>query len=53
MAFRGWKTLGIVATIAGGVLSIASGIIDDKKRSEEIRDEVRKEIAKQSNGEES
>lgn len=48
MAKMNWKTLGILATIAGGVLTIASGMIDDKKRSEEIREEVRNEIARQN-----
>lgn len=48
MAKFNWKVLGIVATIAGGVLSIVSGIIDDKKRSEEIRNEVKNELARQT-----
>lgn len=42
------KILGMAATIIGGVASIASGIIEDKKRSEEIKEEVRNEIARQT-----
>ena len=53
MAKFNWKVLGVVATIAGGLVSIAAGIIDDKKRSEEIRNEVKNELARQTADEES
>lgn len=48
MAKANWKVLGMVAAVAGGIISIASGIIDDKKRSEEIREEVRNEFDRRS-----
>lgn len=48
MAKRNWKALGMVAAVAGGVISIAAGIIDDKKRTEEIREEVRNEFDRRS-----
>ena len=43
-----WKILGTIAAVAAGALSIASSVIDDKKRSEEIKEEVRNEIARQN-----
>lgn len=44
MAKPSWKVLGLIAAVAGGAISIVSGIIDDKKRAEEIREEVRNEF---------
>ena len=43
-----WKVLSMVASVATGVVSIAAGIIDDKKRTEEIREEVRNEFDRRS-----
>ena len=44
MAKVNWKTLGVVATIFGGILTIAADLANEKKTSEEIKDEVRNEF---------
>lgn len=38
------KLWGIVTTVAGVALSIASGVIADKKLDEKIQEEVRKAV---------
>lgn len=38
------KTLGLVVSIAGAALNIASGMIEDKKMSERIAKEVSKQL---------
>lgn len=46
-----WKVISTVLTVIGGVISIVGGIAEDRKRSEEIREEVRNEIERQKEGE--
>lgn len=46
-----WKVLSMAASVVGGAVSIAAGIIDDKKRTEEIREEVRNEFDRRNGGE--
>lgn len=46
-----WKVISTVLSVVGGAISIVGGIVEDRKRSEEIREEVRNEIERQKEGE--
>ena len=48
MAKLNWKVLGVIATVATGVLSIASSIIDDKNRDAKIKEAVNEELDRRS-----
>lgn len=48
MAKANWKAIGIIATVAAGVLSIASSVIDDKKQEERINKAVSDELDRRS-----
>ena len=48
MAKSNWKVLGIIATVAAGILSIATSMIDDKKQEERIEEAVSKEFDRRS-----
>ena len=48
-----WKAIGVMATIAGGILTLLSNIADDKKMEETIKEEVNKALAERENEEES
>lgn len=44
MGFFSWKTLGTILAIAAGAIGVASSVVDDKKRKDEIREEVQREF---------
>ena len=48
-----WKVIGVLATIAGGALTLLSQLIEEKQRDEVIKEEVRKALAEQNEEEES
>lgn len=48
MAKLSWKVLGVIATIATGVLSIASTVIDEKNRDAKIKEAVSEELDRRS-----
>lgn len=48
-----WKVIGVLATIAGGTLTLLSQFIEEKQRDEVIKEEVRKALAEQNEEEES
>lgn len=47
-----WKTIGVIATIAGAGLSLISNIVDDKKMEETIEEKVNEALAKKEEKEE-
>ena len=51
MAKINWKVLGIGATIFGGIFTIIADLANDRKTSEEIREEVRNEFDRRNGGE--
>lgn len=48
-----WKTLGILATVVGGLVTIAAGFIEDKKQEQLIEEKVDEALARRSEDEES
>lgn len=46
------KTIGILATIAAGVISLVSNVIEDKKMEETIEEKVNEALAKRDENEE-
>lgn len=48
-----WKVIGVLATIAGGALTLLSQFIEEKQRDEVIKEEVRKALAEKTEEEES
>lgn len=48
-----WKVIGVLATIAGGALTLLSQFIEEKQRGEVIKEEVRKALAEKTEEEES
>ena len=48
-----WKVIGVLATIAGGALTLLSQLIEEKQRDEVIKEEVRKALAEKTEEEES
>lgn len=40
-----WKVIGMLATLAGGVLTLVSNKADEEKMKEEIRKEVDKQLS--------
>lgn len=47
-----WKVIGVLATIAGGALTLLSQFIEEKQRDEVIKEEVRKALAEKTEEEE-
>lgn len=43
-----WKALGILATIVGGVLTLVTGVIEDKKQEQLIEEKVDEALARRS-----
>lgn len=52
MAKINWKTIGVLTTIAGGVLALISNTVEDKKMEETIKNEVDKALAERLGNEE-
>lgn len=48
-----WKVIGILATIAGGVLSLISNKVEEEKMKVEVRKTVDEVLAERDNEEES
>lgn len=48
-----WKVIGVLATIAGGALTLLSQFVEEKQRDEAIKEEVRKALAEKTEEEES
>lgn len=48
-----WKTIGILTTIAGGILTVLSNIADDRKMEETIEEKLNEKLAERENEEES
>lgn len=48
-----WKVIGVLATIAGGALTLLSQFIEEKQRDEVIKEEVRKALSEKTEEEES
>lgn len=40
-----WKIIGMLATVAGGVLTLISNKADEEKMKEEIRKEVKEQLS--------
>lgn len=47
-----WKIIGMALTGIGSALSLISGFVEDKRREEQIRDEVERAFAERENPEE-
>ncbi len=43
-----WKVIGVLATIAGGAMTLFSQFVEEKQRDEVIKEEVRKALAEQN-----
>lgn len=52
MALKNWKLIGMLVTVLGAGLSVASGIIEDKKMEETIEEKVDEALARRSEEEE-
>lgn len=48
-----WKAIGIIASVAGGVLSLLSSIADEKKMEETVDEKVRLALEEREEEEES
>ena len=47
-----WKKFGIIATVAGAVIGVASTLIDEKKNEETLQEMVDKKFAEREEKEE-
>lgn len=43
-----WKLMGVLLTILGGIATLASNYVEDKKMEETIAEEVQKQLAEKS-----
>lgn len=48
-----WKLMGVLLTILGGIATLASNYVEDKKMEETISEEVQRQLAENKSEEES